>query len=111
MTLPVHPSTLSGWGPPAGTPGFGARMDQLMRSTFPGAGRDRELGIHGEVREKERKGVVRRRTRRAGRFDHRMSLPSNVDTERITAELVHGVLTVRVPKAEKAGPQRIEITG
>lgn len=39
-----------------------------------------------------------------------MSLPSKVDTEHISAELTSGVLTVRVPKAEKDRPHRIEIT-
>ncbi|WP_420718126.1 Hsp20/alpha crystallin family protein [Streptomyces sp. NRRL WC-3725] len=30
--------------------------------------------------------------------------------ENVTAELTDGVLTVKVPKAEKAKPRRIEIT-
>ncbi|MET8111826.1 Hsp20/alpha crystallin family protein [Streptomyces prasinus] len=37
--------------------------------------------------------------------------PPNVDTGHITAELAGGVLTVRVPKARKTEPHRIEITG
>lgn len=39
-----------------------------------------------------------------------MSLPADADAERISAELADGVLTVRVPRAEKAKPRRIEIT-
>jgi HSP20 family protein len=33
--------------------------------------RDGELAIHGEVRERERTGILRRRTRRTGAFDYR----------------------------------------
>lgn len=32
-----------------------------------------------------------------------------VDTEAISAELAHGVLTLRLPKAEKAKPRRIDV--
>jgi len=70
-----------------------------------------ELDVHGEIKEKERTGVVRRRTRPIGEFDYRTSLPPNSDTEHISAELTNGVLAVRVPKAEKAKPHRIEIAG
>jgi HSP20 family molecular chaperone IbpA len=33
-----------------------------------------------------------------------------VDSERISAELKHGVLTLRLPKKEKAKPRRIEVS-
>ena len=38
--------------------------------------RDGELVITGEIKEKERKGVVRRRTRRTGQFEYRVMLPA-----------------------------------
>ncbi|WP_346656974.1 Hsp20/alpha crystallin family protein [Streptomyces sp. F001] len=72
---------------------------------------DVELDVHGEIKEKERSGVVRRHTHHIGQFDYRTNLPPNSDTEHISAELTNGVLTVRVPKTEKAKPHRIEITG
>ncbi|WP_430741913.1 Hsp20/alpha crystallin family protein (plasmid) [Streptomyces sp. P13-3-3] len=71
---------------------------------------DGELDIHGEVKDKERTGVLRRRTRRIGRFGYRTTLPRNADTEKITADLAHGILTVRVPKVSQATPRRIEIS-
>jgi HSP20 family protein len=71
--------------------------------------RDSELVISGEIKEKERKGVLRRRTRRTGRFEYRVTLPGETDRERIEANLHDGVLTVRVPKAEQAKPRRIEV--
>jgi HSP20 family protein len=68
-----------------------------------------ELTVTGEVKERERKGVLRRRTRRVGRFELHVVLPDRVDSEGIRAELEHGVLTVRVPKSEAAQRRRIEV--
>ena len=67
-----------------------------------------ELMISGEIKEKERKGIMRRRTRRVGRFDYRVMLPSQVDASKIDAKLTEGVLTVRVPKMTQ-GRKRIEV--
>ena len=39
--------------------------------------RDKELVVTGAIKEKERKGVVRRRTRRTGDFEYRVTLPGN----------------------------------
>jgi HSP20 family protein len=69
-----------------------------------------ELMITGELKQKERKGTVRRQTRRTGRFDYRVSLPSHVDSQKVEAKLNDGVLEVRVPKSEKAQRRRIQIT-
>ena len=68
-----------------------------------------ELTVTGELKERERKGVLRRRTRRVGRFELRIVLPDRVDADGISADLENGVLTVRVPKAEAAQRRRIEV--
>jgi HSP20 family protein len=68
-----------------------------------------ELTINGEIKERERKGIVRRRTRRVGRFSYRVMLPSEVDADKIEARFDHGVLNLRIPKAEKARRKRIEL--
>jgi HSP20 family protein len=68
-----------------------------------------ELSITGEIKEKERKGAVRRRTRRTGRFEYRVRLPEQVDSSKIEAGLDQGVLTVQVPKSERAQRQKIQI--
>ena len=60
-------------------------------------------------RQKERKGVLRRQTRRTGQFEYRVTLPGQADEEHIEAKLHDGVLTVRVPKAQSAQARRIEV--
>lgn len=71
--------------------------------------RDDELVIHGEVKEKERSGVLRRRTRRVGEFEYRVVLPGPVDADALEARLSEGVLRIRVPKAERARSRHVDI--
>ena len=71
--------------------------------------RDSELIVSGDIKEKERKGVLRRQTRKTGEFEYRVTLPGDSDAEHIEANLHDGVLTVRVPKTEQAKPRRIEV--
>lgn len=90
----------------------------LIEVELPGLKRDdidiemgeRELTISGEFKERERTGVLRRGTRRTGRFEYRAMLPGEVDAEGVNAALTDGVLTVNVPKVEAAKPRHIEIT-
>ncbi|MFB6636303.1 Hsp20/alpha crystallin family protein [Streptomyces chartreusis] len=69
-----------------------------------------ELVVTGEIKEKERKGVLRRSTRRTGSFEYRLRLPGEVDAEKVNAQMSDGVLTITVPKAEVAKPRHIEIS-
>ena len=73
--------------------------------------RGSELSISGEVKEREREGVLRRRTRRIGEFDYHVTLPGEADAEHIEARLDDGVLTVRIPKPEQARARRIDVAG
>ena len=57
----------------------------------------------------ERVGFLRSRTRQVGLFDYRVSLPTEVDEDKVTASLADGVLTVRVPKTERARQRKIPI--
>lgn len=50
-----------------------------------------------------------RREREAGQFSRIIGLPGDIDSDRIQAKLVNGVLTVTVPKAEAAKPRQISI--
>jgi HSP20 family protein len=91
----------------------------IIEAEVPGAKRkdinvevqDSELIISGEIKERERKGLLRRRTRRTGRFDFRVTLPGGADPDGIKASVDDGVLTVQVPKPEQARPRRIEVKG
>lgn len=71
---------------------------------------DGELVVTGEVKEKERTGVLHRRTRRTGHFEYRVALPKDVDADKVEAKLADGVLSVRVPKTAKSAPKRIAIS-
>jgi HSP20 family molecular chaperone IbpA len=42
-------------------------------------------------------------------FFRQFQLPDEVDPGRISAELKHGVLTLRLPRTERAQPRRIEV--
>ncbi|MDQ0015553.1 HSP20 family molecular chaperone IbpA [Variovorax boronicumulans] len=44
-----------------------------------------------------------------GRFRRVFTLSKELDTEKVSAELAQGVLTLRIPKAEHAKPRRIDI--
>ncbi|MFJ9902196.1 Hsp20/alpha crystallin family protein [Streptomyces sp. NPDC101152] len=118
--------TSGGWPAFGGTEPWAPMADiedaedaYLVELELPGMDKDQitvevsegELDVHGEVKQREHSGAVRRHTRRIGHFDYRATLPPNADTEHISADLSNGVLTVRVPKTEKGQTQRIEITG
>jgi HSP20 family protein len=87
----------------------------VIEADLPGVKRDdvsielegNELQVSGEI--KQREGKFRRRTRRVGRFELRVVLPEGVDGSGVDAKLDHGVLTVRVPKAEKAQRRKIDV--
>jgi HSP20 family protein len=68
-----------------------------------------ELVVTGELKERERKGLLRRRTRKVGEFEYRVTLPGDLHDHGVEASLADGVLTVRVPKAEHAKPTKIKI--
>jgi HSP20 family protein len=68
-----------------------------------------ELMVTGEIKERERDGILRKRTRRIGRFEYRVRLPEQVDPDNVEAKLKDGVLSVRVPKHEQAERRRIQV--
>src|SRR5918996_1896610 len=112
------------WAPPAEAAGWSPLVDieeqddaYVLEAELPGVKREdvnievvgNELSITGEIKEKERTGALRRRTRRTGRFEYRVRLPEQVDASKIEASLDQGVLTVQVPKSERAQRQKIEV--
>ncbi|TAJ25221.1 MAG: Hsp20/alpha crystallin family protein [Nitrospirae bacterium] len=72
---------------------------------------DGVLTIQGERKqEKEEKGKKYHRVERSyGRFVRSFALPDYVDDAKVTAEFKDGVLSLHLPKAEKAKPKAIEV--
>ena len=71
---------------------------------------DSELVVRGEIKERERTGILRRRTRRVGEFEFRVTLPGQTDAEQIDAKLDGGVLAIRIPKPQETQPRHIDIS-
>ena len=69
----------------------------------------RRLTITGERKERERVGILRRRTRSVGRFRYEVVLPSDVDADAVSASLDDGLLTVRAPKASNGRARHIAV--
>ena len=69
------------------------------------------LTIRGEKRAtyEEKTDRMHRYERQYGSFERTFALPSTVDVDRVEARYDNGVLTVDLPKAEKAKPKTIEI--
>lgn len=73
---------------------------------------DGVLTVRGERNLEVREGDPRRfhRIERAyGQFSRSLSLPPNVEADKIDATFRDGVLTVTIPKAETAKPRRVEV--
>lgn len=58
---------------------------------------------------KAEKGAYMRRERYEGEMSRSVTLPSPIDASKIQATYEHGVLTLRVPKAEGARPKQIPV--
>lgn len=69
-----------------------------------------ELTLKCERKLGAERGVTyHRRERGTGAFSGVVHLPVEVDPEKAEAELEHGVLTIRVPKASAARTRKIEV--
>ena len=113
--LPALATESVGWAPPVDI----EEQDDayVIDAEAPGVKKDdvnielisNELMITGEIKEREREGILRKRTRRIGRFEYRVRLPEQVDPDNVEAKLKDGVLSVRVPKHEQAERRRIQV--
>ena len=66
------------------------------------------LTVTGKADPEEQGTAIYRETH-IGDYQRTFTLSEDVDTDKITAEMKAGVLTVKVAKAEKAQPRRVEI--
>ncbi len=84
-------------------PGFS--LDKIELSLI-----GRDLTIRGEREEAEIEGAnVLRRERPMGSFVRTVRLPVEIENEGMEATLKHGVLRVKLPRAEANRPRRIEV--
>jgi HSP20 family protein len=70
------------------------------------------LTIRGEKQQQsgDRRRRVHSLERNYGRFERSFALPSTIDPDRISASFENGVLTVTIPKAERARPREIPVS-
>ena len=69
------------------------------------------LTIRGEKKQEaeERSERIHRYERSYGSFERAFVLPSTVDGDKISAQYQNGILTILVPKAERARPREIPV--
>ena len=90
-----------------------------VRAELPGLSADdidisvanNNLSISGErkIASEGEEVKYHRREREAGTFSRIIALPGDVDTSKVEASHVNGILTVVVPKAEAAKPKQITV--
>ena len=90
-----------------------------VRAELPGVRADEldlqvtgnNLAISGErkIAAEDESAKYHRREREAGTFSRMIGLPSEVDSDKVEAQLENGILTVVVPKAEIAKPKQISV--
>lgn len=90
----------------------------VLRADLPGVPKDRldltidadTVTIEGQMQLDVPEGLDVTHTEvGVPRFRRVFTLSKELDTSRIEAELAHGVLTLRIPKAEHAQPRRIPV--
>lgn len=69
-----------------------------------------ELVVTGELKERKREGLFRRRTRKVGNFEFRVTLPGILRDGEIEASLAYGVLKLHVPKAKSDEQSNITVS-
>jgi HSP20 family protein len=84
-------------------PGFGMEDVEVLVT-------GNELTINGERKIADQTNAsYHRRERGRGRFSRTMTLPWEIDADKVQAKLVDGVLTVTLPKAESAKPKKVKL--
>jgi len=88
-----------------------AELPELKKEEVKVSVENGELTISGERKiEKEEKGKKFHRIERSyGSFLRSFTLPEAVSGDKVSAEFKDGVLTVHLPKDEKAKPKTIEV--
>ena len=95
------------------------KNNYYVRAELPGVDKDalelkvteKTLNIVGErkIQNESEEARYHRRERDAGKFSRAVAMPGEINAEGVGAKLANGVLTITVPKAEKAKPRQITI--
>jgi HSP20 family protein len=69
------------------------------------------LALSGQRKIPEENGSARyhRRERESGAFSRVISLPGDINPEKVDAKMQQGILTIVLPKAESAKPKQISV--
>ena len=70
------------------------------------------LTLSGERKIVSEEGAsYHRQERKGGKFNRTISMKTNVDSAKVEASFVNGVLIITLPKAEEAKPRQIAVNG
>jgi HSP20 family protein len=113
----LHDGTTAAWVPPVDISEEGdairitAEIPGVRPSDLKLSVENNVLTIQGTKQQvaEERTDRVHRYERTYGSFERSFTLPASVDSSKINATYEHGVLTVTLPKAERAKPHQIEV--
>ncbi len=119
FSWPARDSGLfSGWSPALDV--FDDKDSVVVKVELPGLKKDEiNISLHEGVltvsgerkRETEKKeGESFRSERYFGKFQRSVTLPTTVDSNKVSASYKDGVLTVELPKAEEAKPKQIAVS-
>jgi len=91
----------------------------ILRAELPGMDRkdiklsitDRTLSLSGERKweRKDESSTLHRAEIFCGKFQRTITFPTEIDPQKATATYEKGILTVELPKSERAKPREIEI--
>lgn len=105
----------------AGYPGVNLWEDgnnAYVEAEMPGLGMDdievlvtgNEVTINGDRKIAEQANAsYHRRERASGRFSRTLTLPWEIDADKVEARLADGVLTVKLPKCESCKPKKVKL--
>jgi HSP20 family protein len=119
----VRPGAAWGAGGPASLPldVHETENEFVVKGSLPGIKPEEvHITVHGDTvtirgetkADEEKKGQTwHLRERRHGMFQRSVSLATPIDSDKAQAKFEHGVLTLTLPKSEKARPKQIKVTG